>query len=316
MFRRLFVACFTLKWVEITIDTMSIVPTVGTLIAELIVNDNDSRRCLHSNATLWMAALSTMRLLNIACHVGSLALHTAERRRVTLHRLRQHCSRHEAWFQVMNTPLPLNERIVRCMCTVGRVLFLCSLPALLSVERFAESFNDTDGCMLSTINMFVLNMLVLTVECLALVCIGAYLLFLTLGLWCTTVGDFDQSRLLPFAFGRSVDDRHGALSAIDARLVVQQVTQLYFFSAASAGLPSDTDVDLVDEFVDQCAICFTEYAQKDAIRRLPCRHEFHAACVDVWLERHDRRCPLCRQSIVDCVASTEAASTPASSGSV
>ncbi|KAJ3370655.1 hypothetical protein GGF31_003969 [Allomyces arbusculus] len=49
-----------------------------------------------------------------------------------------------------------------------------------------------------------------------------------------------------------------------------------------------------------CSICLEDYELNDAIRELPCHHDFHAKCVQPWLERAltDRviACPVCRAS--------------------
>ncbi|XP_073284938.1 uncharacterized protein [Primulina huaijiensis] len=47
----------------------------------------------------------------------------------------------------------------------------------------------------------------------------------------------------------------------------------------------------------QCYICLVEYEDGDSMRILPCRHEYHRACVDKWLKEIHRVCPLCRGDI-------------------
>ncbi|OZJ01952.1 hypothetical protein BZG36_05248 [Bifiguratus adelaidae] len=47
---------------------------------------------------------------------------------------------------------------------------------------------------------------------------------------------------------------------------------------------------------DECSICIGEYEETERIRVLPCRHHFHADCVDQWLYV-DKSCPLCKHDI-------------------
>ena len=50
-----------------------------------------------------------------------------------------------------------------------------------------------------------------------------------------------------------------------------------------------------------CAICMCDAQEGDALRRLPCRHEFHRTCVDRWLADH-RTCPMCKSDVVEGLA--------------
>lgn len=46
-----------------------------------------------------------------------------------------------------------------------------------------------------------------------------------------------------------------------------------------------------------CAVCLGEYKEEELLRMLPqCGHNFHANCIDAWLQRH-ATCPVCRMSL-------------------
>ncbi|KAG6471552.1 hypothetical protein ZIOFF_068995 [Zingiber officinale] len=47
----------------------------------------------------------------------------------------------------------------------------------------------------------------------------------------------------------------------------------------------------------RCYICLADYENGDAIRILPCHHEYHMICVDKWLKEIHRVCPLCRRDV-------------------
>ncbi|KAF1799395.1 hypothetical protein FB192DRAFT_1459873 [Mucor lusitanicus] len=42
-----------------------------------------------------------------------------------------------------------------------------------------------------------------------------------------------------------------------------------------------------------CVICLEPFENGDTLRRLPCNHEYHRDCVDVWLTKKCGSCPLC-----------------------
>ncbi|GJN28351.1 hypothetical protein PR202_gb16461 [Eleusine coracana subsp. coracana] len=44
---------------------------------------------------------------------------------------------------------------------------------------------------------------------------------------------------------------------------------------------------------NECAVCLEGYEIGQALRRMPCSHEFHEDCIFDWL-RVSRMCPLCR----------------------
>ena len=47
---------------------------------------------------------------------------------------------------------------------------------------------------------------------------------------------------------------------------------------------------------DVCSVCLCDMETGESVRRLPCHHLFHAACIDPWL-RVRPRCSLCVQSV-------------------
>lgn len=64
------------------------------------------------------------------------------------------------------------------------------------------------------------------------------------------------------------------------------------FAFAKAGGANDDDEEVVE-----CAVCLSEFEEKEQGRMLPkCKHCFHVECIDMWFHSHST-CPLCRSPV-------------------
>lgn len=66
------------------------------------------------------------------------------------------------------------------------------------------------------------------------------------------------------------------------------------FPAPPSALVLHTTLTTTWKTPDPCIICLEPMKMGDPIRKLRCKHAFHATCIDKWLKGHVE-CPVCRR---------------------
>lgn len=87
-------------------------------------------------------------------------------------------------------------------------------------------------------------------------------------------------------------NHHDARTALDDK-VVDMLPNITFNS-----------VDLIDHIGETCTICLEDYKHGESLTILPCRHGFHANCVNSWLTKCATFCPVCKHDVRTKIASS------------
>jgi hypothetical protein len=48
---------------------------------------------------------------------------------------------------------------------------------------------------------------------------------------------------------------------------------------------------------ETCAVCLEDFEEGEKLRQLPCKHAYHTKCIDPWLTKNRRVCPVCKRKI-------------------
>ncbi|KAI4325788.1 hypothetical protein MLD38_031155 [Melastoma candidum] len=76
---------------------------------------------------------------------------------------------------------------------------------------------------------------------------------------------------------------------------VKVVDVKYMEGLPSFSFNSNRSCDKYDR--DVCTICLEDYKDGEIIKVLPCRHEFHSSCVESWLKKGGKVCPVCKHDV-------------------
>ncbi|XP_036444316.1 E3 ubiquitin-protein ligase RNF165 isoform X3 [Colossoma macropomum] len=93
-----------------------------------------------------------------------------------------------------------------------------------------------------------------------------------------------------------LEDRLGSVSRGAIQTTIERFTFPHKYKKrkpVEMKLCEDEEESDVDE---KCTICLSMLEDGEDVRRLPCMHLFHQACVDQWLAT-SRKCPICRVDI-------------------
>lgn len=91
-----------------------------------------------------------------------------------------------------------------------------------------------------------------------------------------------------------VDLQHRDLTPEDYELLLQLDSSVAPKTISQAVLSSIVAVstESADIIGELCTICMEVYQRLQSVKSLPCKHTFHAECIDMWLSFSSPNCPL------------------------
>lgn len=75
----------------------------------------------------------------------------------------------------------------------------------------------------------------------------------------------------------------------------RQKLQHYKYSELTPRLLERESVD------NTCSICTMNYENDDKLTLLPCKHYYHDDCINQWLSKFSKKCPICRVNLDDTI---------------
>jgi len=132
---------------------------------------------------------------------------------------------------------------------------------------------------------------------------------------CITAAPDEHGRIILFARGPGIRHTEGLARMIRPdKLTLQQVMLLdeqEFEADPSKDKGGEGSDDGGDEGNSStgccCAICLDEFEDKEKVRVLPCKHQFHEDCLVPWLTERHASCPLCKMDVLKYVSEIEQA---------